>query len=241
MYNLIMLIAMAGIFTFSSGNASAEPQQLCARDASVCVTGVLAIPETAGPHPAVVVLHGADGWRTDIALLAKVLSDSGFVTLALDYYAGLESTSIWGPDRSRNWPHYQESVRNAVTYLQTLPNVSDRPVGLWGSSLGSFLAVSVAASIPAVEAVVGLSGGGGAEGEPIEKQVKGFPPILILHGDNDKIVPIEKAYELRDAVMKSNGEVELHAYPGMGHAFSGAAGADMVQRTVKFLKAHLDN
>jgi len=116
-----------------------------------------------------------------------------------------------------------------------------------GYSRGAFLAVSVASSVPAVRAVVDYFGGGGGGTESLEQEVEGFPPLLILHGDADSIVPIRFAYELRDAVIEAGGEVEWHVYPGADHAFnapfaptySEAAAADAFARTFDFLRRRL--
>jgi dienelactone hydrolase len=51
------------------------------------IHGVLEKPTTPGTHPAVIILYGAGGWGPVYATIAKDLADSGFVALALDYYA----------------------------------------------------------------------------------------------------------------------------------------------------------
>jgi len=141
------------------------------------------------------------------------------------------------------WPAWQAAVRNAVAYLETLPAVSHRPVGLVGYSRGAFLAVSVAASVPAVSAVVDFFGGGGGGTDSLDKEVRRFPPLLILHGEADTVVPVRQAYRLREAVLAHGGEVEMHLYPGAHHAFTAAysepAAIDSWRRTIDFLRRRL--
>jgi acetyl esterase/lipase len=42
-------------------------------------------------------------------------------------------------------------------------------------------------------------------------------PVLIQHGDADEAVPVEHAYLLRDALLRSGKTVECIIYPGVGH------------------------
>jgi carboxymethylenebutenolidase len=225
-----------------------EPRQLTDTAVSPAVWGVLEIPVTPGPHPAVVILHGGFGWRPIYPQYAKSLADSGFVALAIDYYA------VTGKDTSRQekllkWPQWQATVRNAVAFLQTLPSASGKPVGLVGFSRGAFLAVSVASSTPSVGAVVDFFGGGGGGTDSLEQEVRHFPPILILHGEADSLVPVSFAHRLREAVIAQGGEVEMHLYPGGQHAFNAtfspsyleSAASDSFKRTIDFLRRRLTN
>jgi dipeptidyl aminopeptidase/acylaminoacyl peptidase len=79
--------------------------------------------------------------------------------------------------------------------------------------------------------------------------VRHFPPLLIVHGEADSVVPVRFAYDLRDAVIAQGGEVEMHLYSGAGHAFtapfastySEPAALDALRRTVGFLRRRLVN
>lgn len=209
------------------------------------IHGVIEKPSTPGTHPAVIILYGAQGWRPVYADKAKDLADSGFVALALDYYAYKDVNRELAGEEA-NWLRWQSSVRNAVTFLMEDASVK-HSVGLLGYSLGSFLAVSVASSIPEVKGVVDYFGGGSEDKDELESQVKNFPPLLILHGEEDQAVPVSRAYDLRDAVISQGGEVEMKIYTGAGHGFNGPwvsnyskeYDIDSFQRTVDFLRRKL--
>lgn len=51
------------------------------------------------------------------------------------------------------------------------------------------------------------------------------PPILIIHGDADKVVPFEHAKVLEDALKKVNVPVELVTIKGGRHGVAGAGGS----------------
>ena len=229
--------------------ASAQQPRLVSGDSVLPpIYGFLAIPASQGPHPGVVILHGSAGWRPTYAEYAKALADSGFVALAIDYYSETGRDTVFGQGL-RMWPSWQEAVRRAVRWLGEQPSVSKERIGLIGFSRGAFLAVSVGSSIPSVKAVVDFYGGVNTTNASAEEQVRNFPPLLILHGEADTIVPLRFAYDLKQAVTNHGGEVEMHIYPGAHHAFNGMfsptyseiAAVDSFRRTVEFLKRRLIN
>lgn len=206
---------------FLAGAATAAAQQpYRLTDVAPAVWGVLVTPRALGTHPGVILLPGSSGWKPTYADLARRLSESGFVVLALDYYAETGPATTGATDRADKWLRWQQTVRNTIAYLHTLPSVSDRPIGLVGYSQGAFLAVSVASSTPTVRAVVAFFGGGGSINDSLEQEAQGFPALLILHGEADTVVPISAAHRLRDAVLAQGGHVEMHVYPAVGHAFN---------------------
>lgn len=223
-----------------------EPKLLSGPGVSPSVWGVLELPSSPGPHPGVVILHGSAGWRPAYAEYAKGLADSGFVALAINYFAETGRDTAWGQSM-RMWLDWQAAIGSAAEYLRSLPTVSSDSLGLIGFSRGAFLAISVASTIPGVKAVVDFYGGINTSTNSLENQVRNFPPLLILHGDADTIVPIQFAYNLLDAVVGAGGDVEMHIYPGAHHAFNAtfspayneSAASDSYRRTIEFLRRRL--
>jgi carboxymethylenebutenolidase len=245
--NHISAVVLVCVLTALGLDARAqEPQRLMPPDGATAVSGVLGMPATPGPHPGVVILHGSFGWRPVYAQVARQLADSGFAALAIDYFSetGRDTTR---QQRLQMGPRWRATIRRAIEYLQAQPSVARDRIGLVGYSRGAFLAVSVASSIPSVKAVVDFFGGIDTSEVPFEEQVRHFPSLLILHGEADTVVPVTKAYELRDAVMRRGGPVETHIYPGANHAFNGtftpsyseAAALDSFNRMVVFLRKQL--
>lgn len=222
-----------------------SPHRLTEPGIAPAVWGVLEIPSSPGPHPGVILLPGASGWHRDHARFARTFADSGFVALAIDYAAETGRAST--PDEAiRNWATWQATVRNAVTFLKATPAVAGRPIGLVGYSRGAFLAISMADSAPAIGAIVDFYGAG-SDDDPPSDHISHFPPLLILHGDADREVPVALAYRLYDRIRAHGGEVEMHLYPGAGHGFnapwapsySESAATDAWQRTIAFLRRQL--
>ena len=226
-------------------SSAPRPHRLTGPGVSPAVWGVLELPQTPGPHAALILLPGSYGWRPDYARFARTFADSGFVTLAVDYY-GETGRGASPAEENRNWAVWQATVRNAVAYLDSVTPMSGRHIGLVGYSRGAFLAISVAASVPAVGAVVDYYGGG-SDADPSEDQIPRFPPLLILHGEADTEVSVELARRLYERVKAHGGSVEMHLYPRAQHAFNGpwaptyspSDAADAWGRTIAFLREQL--
>lgn len=210
------------------------------------VHGVLVKPEKPGTYPAVIILYGAHGWRPEYISIAKELADSGFIALVLDYYAVTNKDPLQ-TDVGLMWPKWEAMIRSAVTFLLEDSSVKEGSVGLIGYSRGAFLAISSASSIPEVRAVVDYFGGGSSEKDVLESQVRNFPPLLILHGEKDEVVPVSMAYSLRDAVIAQGGEVEMKIYPNQPHGYNATwslyyseqDAIDSFQRMIDFLHRRL--
>jgi uncharacterized protein len=112
-------------------------------------------------RPAVVLCHGFTGVRSMIlGDYAKVFASAGFIALTFDYrgYGGSE-----GP-RRRLIPLEQiDDIRNAISFVETLPEVDPGRIGLWGTSFGGANAPYAAALDTRIKAVVGQVGFGDGE------------------------------------------------------------------------------
>lgn len=233
-------------FLVTTSGISQESRLLTKPDLFPEIHGVIEKPSTPGTHPAVIILYGSQGWRPVYEAIAKDLADSGFVALALDYFEYKEADSE-DTGHLAVWHRRQAAVRSAVNFLLEDPTTVKGSVGLLGYSLGAILSVSVAASIPEVKAVVNFFGCGSSDKEELKSQVRNFPPLLILHGEEDQSIPVSAAYALRDAVIAQGGEVEIKIYPGAGHGFNAswlpiyneAFANDSFQRTVDFFRRKL--
>ena len=58
-----------------------------------------------------------------------------------------------------------------------------------------------------------------SEFEPLRHLTERFPPTLLLHGDADVDVPVERSIEVADALSDLGVEHQLVVYPGWGHIF----------------------
>lgn len=109
-------------------------------------------------------------------------------------------------------------------------------LGIVGTSLGGALAVTVAADDRRVKAVVNYFG---FLPEAVRENARRLPPMLVLHGARDVIVPVANAYALEALLIRLGAPHEVHVYADQAHGFHGAAQLDAAQRTAAFLNRHL--
>jgi len=54
---------------------------------------------------------------------------------------------------------------------------------------------------------------------PIEHVTASLPPVMLLHGDADKVVPVSATRRYEERVRAVGGKVELHVFAGLPHGF----------------------
>ncbi len=119
---------------------------------------------------------------------------------------------------------------------ETLSVARPGPTGLVGVSLGGYLALAVAGRDDRAGAVVVVCGGMPAI---LIGGLTRMPPVLVLHGDDDRVVPPSEARALAAWLAKRGMPHELVMYPGEGHHLTDAATADALHRTTRFFQRHL--
>jgi acetyl esterase/lipase len=58
---------------------------------------------------------------------------------------------------------------------------------------------------------------------PIEHVTEALPPVMLLHGDADKIVPVSASRRYEERVRAVGGKVDLHIFAGLPHGFGNQA------------------
>jgi dipeptidyl aminopeptidase/acylaminoacyl peptidase len=109
-------------------------------------------------RPAIVLCHGYSGIRKVVLPdYAKLFAAAGYVALSFDYrgFGGSE-----GPKWRIMALEQVDDIRNAITWLETQPEVDPERIGLWGTSNGGAHAPYVAGVDERVKAAVGQVGYG---------------------------------------------------------------------------------
>lgn len=81
-----------------------------------------------------------------------------------------------------------------------------------------------------------------ASGDPVKARAYASPvnhiskktkPLLVLHSDNDRSVPIANALLMVDALKKADADFTFHRYPSMGHM---GITPETIERSLEFIK-----
>ena len=79
-----------------------------------------------------------------------------------------------------------------------------------------------------------------AANSPVNLASRIQAPLLLVHGDEDRRVPIAHATRMRDALKAAGHSPELVIYPGEGHSFSKPEDElDFARRLDAFLAKYL--
>jgi uncharacterized protein len=191
-----------------------------------------------------VMSHGNAGNISNRYALMAALRQNGFNVLMFDYR---------GYGRSDGTPS-EEGIyidgRTAFDYAAKLPQVDSQKIVLWGTSLGGVVAVDVAAKRHAAGMILESTFTSAADMaaehysfilryvlriqlNSIEKIVQIHTPVLLMHGNKDRTVPIRLGKELYAA---ANEPKEFYEITGADHnnTFM-AGGATYLQRVSEFV------
>ena len=226
-----LLIGVAG-----ADGATARPTSLFFESGGRKIRADRYAPLGKQSHRTIMVLHGAGGTLFDgpsMRRVARALAEAGDTVYLLHYF---NRTGTIGALDSTMQTHFEEwlkTLRDGIAWVYGREEEKPaRPIGLYGYSLGGFLAIAAASDNPLVGAVTEQAGG---IWNSVEKRVGKMPPVLMVHGLEDKRVPVEKyAKPLQRVLRERGGHVETDFVPGEGHVFSESAMAVVRPKVARF-------
>jgi carboxymethylenebutenolidase len=186
--------------------------------------------------PTVIGLYGFGGGSFSMADPAAQLAERGFAVYLLHYF---DRTGMVEKEKSAvvmNFPLWMKTLWDATSVIEQQANVDSQRIGLIGFSLGGYLAMCGSSIDPRIKVVVEFFGG-------FPKEMKLFMrrmcPTLILHGEDDAIIPVSEARYLQRMLEDKNIPHEIKIYPGVGHGFDGEVWKDARIRSLAFLQKYL--
>ena len=163
---------------------------------------------------------------------ARFFAEHGFRVLLADY---LTVTPTLEPSAA-NYRRWAQVVEDIVAELRSRPVSRSRKIALIGQGLGGSVALVAGSRKMLVDAMAEWSG---LLPNQFFSQVQSLPPLLILHGEQDKQVPIVNARQLVRLCELRDFTCEAGFYPDEGHVFSSKATESANQRVLAFFRTYL--
>ncbi len=186
------------------------------------------------------MLYGATGASIDVPPLhqfARALAAKGDTVYVLHYFDRTGTIAASEREMQARFDDWLQTVRDGIAWVHEREGQKRRPLGLYGYSLGAFLAIAASSNNPLVGALVEQAGGMWNAGEA---RVGKMPPILMVHGVADKLVGFENyARPLLRVLHQRGADVETEFVGGEGHEFSEAEMKIVRPKTANFFARKL--
>jgi len=209
--------------------------------------GSLAVPNTKGKTPGVVLVHEYWGVNAHIVSIAGRLAEVGFRVLAPDLYHGkitADASEAGKLMQALDWHVAVDDIAGAVAHLRAHES-SNGKVGVMGFCMGGAMSFAAACNVAELAAVVPFYG---APAEKYGDYATVTSPILAHFSKRDPWAKVELAEAVQKEMQAAGKSMELFTYDA-DHAFFNDTRPEVYSpecaklawdRTVAFLRANLD-
>jgi phospholipase/carboxylesterase len=183
------------------------------------------------PRKLVVLLHGFGANGDDLIglapALAQVLPDVKFIAPHAPFPCPQAPPThyqwfdVWDRDTARRLAGGRKAAVIVDAFLDAKlaeHKLTDADLALIGFSQGTMVSLHVGLRRP--KPCAGILGYSGRLEFPdlLAAELKSRPPVLLIHGDEDPVVPFEQLAIATEALKENGVPVEAHTRPGLGHA-----------------------
>jgi carboxymethylenebutenolidase len=211
------------------------------------INAYLSKPSEKGPFPALILIHEWWGLNDQIKGIADRFAKEGYVAIAVDLYRGkVATTSEDAHQYMAGLPEDRavNDLRAAFAYLQQQESVHKDRIGSTGWCMGGGYSLQLALHEPQLAACVMFYGRPVLDVDTL-KAIKA--PVIGFFGAEDKGIPPESAKKFEEQMKTAGKSIEIHIYPGAGHAFfnetqpsyNAVAAKDAWSRALAFFGEHL--
>lgn len=242
------VLLLAFTVNIASAAVPAEAVSFASRDGKTQLTGYLFRPDTPGPHPAVVMLHGRSGPYSSLAkgvfsaetlskrhkMWGKFWSGRGYLALLVDsfsprgYPAGFarHSYSHRPPEVSEQYVRPLDAY-GALDYLRARGDVLTEHIGVQGWSNGGMTVLAaLAPDPPGLADPTPVSGFRaalafypGCRAQEKQDSYRPYAPLLMFVATGDEEVSPLACLRFAAQVQAGGGSLEAVSYEGAQHAF----------------------
>jgi carboxymethylenebutenolidase len=227
---------------------SVRTETIAFRSGDETLSAYLALPDSGGPHPALVVIHEWWGLNDWVKEQAQKFAEQGYMALAVDLYRGkVAYDPNLAYELSRGLPQDQamRDLKAAFDYLASRPDVRHDKIGSVGWCMGGGFSLLLAVHEPKLAACVVNYGSLPTDKDEIQRIQA---PVLGNFGAADRGIPPSAVEAFEGAMKAAQKSIDVKIYDGAGHAFENpnnklgyreAAANDAWARTLAFLNRTL--
>jgi carboxymethylenebutenolidase len=211
--------------------------------------GYLALPDSDGPHPGVVIIHEAYGLNDNIKHIAGRFAEQGYAALAVDLFgdrnkAVCMARYMTGMLIGSVQRYGIADLKASLTHLGAMPEVDPNRIGAIGFCMGGSFAIAWACTDSRLKAIAPYYA---ANPRPLEA-VRRLCPVVGSYPEKDFTTNAGRA--LDGALEQYQIAHDIKIYPGAGHSFfnegdrrayNKAAAEDSWTRVLSFFATHLTN
>lgn len=215
----VLGILAALLLSGTSAKAAVKTQTVRYKSGQETVSGYLAVPETPGKHPALIVIHEWWGLVPWVKVQTRKFAAAGYVSLAVDLYRGKTTDNPKVAREMATTLPPQRAMRDleaAFDYLAARPDVEANKIGTVGWCFGGGWALRLAIHEPRLAACA--INYGELTTDPVALG-KIRCPVLGNFGADDTVIPPAKVRAFEAAMKKAGKALNVKIYPGAGHAF----------------------
>lgn len=192
----------------------------------VICRGEYFIPNNAkGPLPVVIVTHAWDGLNEEVREKSQKLALEGYIVFAMDVYGGGQTFedisqigAVLGPymaDRSLLLARMQAAADAA----RTIPGADTSRMAAMGYCFGGTAVLDlVRGNVEGIRGAVSFHGGLAGKGQDCTATIGAS--LLVLHGEDDPLVPPEQVAEFKAEMTARQADWQLLSYGHTAHAFT---------------------
>ena len=198
---------------------------------------------------AVILLHGYGGDGKDISMLSlnwkRHLPNTIFLCPNGHEKCSINPNGYQWFDLSKDNPKYilnevikaEEKINVFIREIKDKYNLKNRNICLSGFSQGCMMALNVGlTSLENFGCIIGFSGKI-IDKDDLEKRIKSNTKTLLVHGDQDAVVPPNSLLEAKDFLIRKKIPIEINMIQNCDHHIPIEASSI----ALKFIKDNLEN
>jgi phospholipase/carboxylesterase len=184
------------------------------------------------PHKLVILLHGYGADGNDLIGLApywaRILPDAAFVsphapepcTMSPAGRQWFAIGSFGADERLRGAEKAAPVLNQFIDQELDRYKLDDSRLALVGFSQGTMMALHIGLRRPRpVAGILGFSGALVAP-ERLPDEITARPPVLLVHGDMDDLLPVESLFQATQGLGAAGVAAEWHISAGCGHSIA---------------------